>query len=264
MVALEQDQEGSKIGWENEIMMQKDRVVFKIFDKTFPENNGMYSLTRFEGTDKLQLVQNNRRAIIDYFKANHILIMKHVHGVEVIDADLIQDFSTEPQGDAAVTSRKNIILSVQSADCVPVLLGSNNGKVIAAAHCGWRSAKADILVKLIDQMKAKEADNIFAIIGPAIHQEHYEVGEEFYEDILALEPKSLVLFKKSRNPQKWLFDLPAFVKFKLEKLGISNITDLCEDTYSNPNKYYSYRYDIHLNLLHNPTNILSTIMLKKI
>ena len=237
-------------------------IIFKIFDKTFKQTNGIYELTPHQNVDMIQIVKNNCEAIIKDLKGDHLLIRNDVHGAEVIDADLIVDFSVRVEADAAVASKSGLILSVLSADCVPVLLGSMNEKVIGAAHCGWRSAKADILKETVALMRAKGADSIFAVIGPAIHQENYEVGQEFYDEIIATEPHASDLFKKSQNGQKWMFDLPGFIKLKLNKLEISHIIDLCEDTYSHPEKYYSYRRDIHLRDAIHQTNILSAIMIQ--
>jgi YfiH family protein len=192
------------------------KVKFKIFDKTSPGTNGIYGLSRFEDSANLQMVQDNYRAVREEMGADKLLILKHVHGNTVIDADLIQDFSMEPEADGAVTSRQGILLSVQSADCVPVLLSSEKGEVVGGAHCGWRSAKTNLLSNIIKLMHNKGAEKISAIIGPAIHQESYEVDQLFYDEINASEPKASIFFKEGKNKQKWLFDLPGFVSGRFQ------------------------------------------------
>ena len=202
-------------------------------------------------------MKRNYQAIIDDLKADHLLINKQVHGADVVDADSINDFSQELEADAAVTSKKNIALSVQTADCVPVLLFDSEKNIIGAAHCGWRSARANILANVVSLMQQKGALSISAIIGPAIHQQNYEVDQPFYDEILASEPMAADLFIG-----KYLFDLPGFVKLKLKQLNIHAVSNACENTYTNPDKYYSYRRDVTRGEK-NIKNTLSTIMLKR-
>jgi len=181
-----------------------------------------------------------------------LLRLKQVHGAAVIDADEWTNLSVEPEADAAVTTRLNLALSIKTADCVPVLLHDAKHGVIAAAHCGWRSAQANILANVVGLMRKKGAVDIHAIIGPAIHQANYEVDQAFYERILAEEPGASDLFQPN-----YYFDLPGFVVLKLKSLNIATIIDHCEDTYTNPNKYYSYRR------AKDTGRMLSTIMLSR-
>lgn len=200
-------------------------IVYRIFDKT--------SGGRYNGVAPL-------------------LQLKQIHGSAVVDADKLIDFSVESEADAAVTTRLNLALSIKTADCVPVLLYDAQHGVIAAAHCGWRSAKANILANVVSLMRKKGAVDIHAIIGPAIHQPNYEVDQAFYEAILAEEPSASHLFQPH-----YYFDLPGFILLKLTSLSIATILDHCEDTYTNPVKYYSYRRE------KDTGRMLSTIMLSR-
>lgn len=238
-----------------------NKVQFKIFDKSFKKINGMFGIARFQDINKINMVKNNYKVIIDEHSAKELLVLKQVHGSLVIDADYIDDFTKEPEADGMVASKKGIILSIQTADCVPVLLASNDGTVIGAAHCGWRSTVDNILEKVIYMMKKKGANGITAILGPAIHQENYEVDQIFYDKILSSEPLASCFFKKKLIPGKWLFDLPKFVIMKLNKLEIFQIINHCEDTFSNENMYYSYRRDLDLWATGNQGHILSTIVI---
>lgn len=205
-------------------------IVYRVFDKT---NGG-----RYDG-------------------AAPLLRLKQVHGAEFVDADAITDFSLEPEADAAVTTKFNLVLSIKTADCVPVLLYDAHRGVIAAAHCGWRSAKANILAKVVDCMRKKGAVDIHAIIGPAIHQANYEVDEVFHHDIVITEPDAAHLFQQRLSTKKYYFDLPGFVVLKLTRLRLAAIVDHCDNTYTHPAKYYSYRREKE------SQRILSTIMLSR-
>lgn len=235
-------------------------IKYKIFDKTTSITTGVYGLHRFNDEAQSHIIQNNYRAIVHTLEADQLLIMNHVHGNTVIDADKVEDFSIEPEADAAVTTRKKVILTSLTADCVPVLLASDDAKVIGSAHCGWRSAKLNILTNVINMIRDKSPAPITVLIGPAIQQDSYEVDQPFYQEILSSEPESIHLFKKSSHNNKWLFDLPGFVILKLNHLGITQINNLNENTFTQPEKYYSYRYDLKQGIKNN-FNILSAISL---
>jgi hypothetical protein len=240
----------------------EEKIKFKIFDKQFVLSNGIYGTHRYQDENKLNMVRNNYQAITNSLKANNLLILKHIHGNTVIDADKVTDFTHEPEADGAVTSTPGTVISIQSADCVPVLLASEDGKVIGGAHCGWRSTVANILENVVQLMLTKGASNISAIIGPAIHQSSYEVDKTFQDTILKAAPTAHKLFIDSPNLGRFLFDLPAFVRMKLNDIGIHNIVNLCENTYSHPDRFYSYRRDVHLGISGEQTNILSTILIE--
>lgn len=237
-------------------------IKYKIFDKTFKLSTGIYGISRFQDEHNIHRVRNNHNIVLQTLGADNLLILKHVHGNIVVDADLIADFTNEPEADGAVTSNPGVIISIQSADCVPILLASSNGKVIGGVHCGWRSTVANVITNTVKLMQNKGATKISAIIGPAIHQKSYEVDQPFYDIILNADKDAAKFFIQASKATHYLFDLPAFVIKKLNEMGIENILNLCQDTYSNPEKYYSYRRDMHLGCTKAQTNILSTIVIK--
>jgi YfiH family protein len=243
--------------------MLSNKVEFKIFDKTFSDCTHMYNRQRFTNENEINEVNHNQQAVLNALDADKVLILNQVDGNKVIDADLLTSVLPEPEADAVVTSLPGLAITIQTADCVPVLLAGDDGNVIGAAHCGWRGAKNDILFNTTKLMQEKGAKNITAIIGPAIHQVSYEVDDSFYKIIVESEREASKFFVPSHRMGHFMFDLPGFVIFKLNKLGITDIINYCENTYTNPEKYFSYRRDVHLGLTGNKTNILSVIVIKK-
>lgn len=73
-------------------------------------------------------------------------------------------------------------LCVKTADCVPILLSSKNGKEISAVHAGWRGTVADIVTKAAEKFSCPKED-ILCAIGPCIGVCCYEVGQEVYEAV---------------------------------------------------------------------------------
>ena len=85
-------------------------------------------------------------------------------------------------------------------------------------------------------MKAKDAIDINAIIGPSIQQKSYEVDELFYQDFVNDDLDCKNLFIPSKTKGHYMFDLPGYIKKQLVKEGIRLINHIDDDTYSMPGK----------------------------
>jgi YfiH family protein len=102
--------------------------------------------------------------------------------------DMIDTWSSnEPlEGDAAVTAVRGAVLSVQTADCVPILIADRNARVAAAIHAGWRGTAAHIAertVEFIAKHYSIPPSDLTAVIGPHNAVCCYEVGEDVVEAI---------------------------------------------------------------------------------
>ena len=100
--------------------------------------------------------------------------------------DMIDTWSSnEPlEGDAAVTAVRGAVLSVQTADCVPILIADRNARVVAAIHAGWRGTAAHIAertVEFIMKHYSIPPSDLTAVIGPHNAVCCYEVGEDVVE-----------------------------------------------------------------------------------
>ncbi len=240
----------------------KNKVYYKIFDKSFKQSSHVYSKKNKSGvSNNLEIVQNNRLAVVKHYSAEDIVILQQVHGTQVVDADLITDNDIDPEADGVVTTKKNLVLAIQTADCAPVFFSSKDGTVIGAAHCGWRGAKAGVINNVVKLMQKKGATNIKALIGPTIQQYSYEVDQEYYDNFTNQQPNYSRFFIRSSKKGHYMFDLPDYVDFQLEKAGIKDMTIIVEDTYSRPERYISYRRCYHTGELYN-TTILSSIVIK--
>ncbi len=227
---------------------------YRFFDKSFQESSHCYVK---KDVDELQ---RNCFAITTALSGNGLFVMKQVHGVDVLSVDAQSVCGLEPEVDALVTDKPGLVLGIQTADCVSILLACETGKVVGAAHAGWKSAKDGIVANLVKSMRNIGANEIVAIIGPAIKQESYEVGVEYYEDFMQLDPRNARFFIAGKAEDKMLFDLPGYVYAKLTDVGITAITMHEEDTYSNKSKYHSYRRSCHTGEPYNGS-LLSTIMI---
>jgi YfiH family protein len=194
-------------------------------------------------------------------EAGSIYMLKQVHGRDVASVDVDTNLELEIDADASVTTRSGVILGIQTADCVPVLFSCDKGEVIGAAHCGWRSAKSDLVREVAGKMRSQGARHIKAVIGPSIQQFSYEVDGQYYQDFMNETKANEAYFIPSIKNGHYMFDLPAYVKQKLMNENIEIIAHINEDTYSMEDKYPSYRRDFHAGRKYSQ-NILSVIVKK--
>lgn len=162
------------------------------------------------------------------------LRLRQVHGTQVVDLDT----SGAPiEGDAAVTRGPNRVCAIRVADCMPVLFAEERGRVVAAAHAGWRGLASGILESTVTAMGVPGV-SIVAWLGPAIGPAVYEVGDEVRAAF-----KEMDAFSPSRRPGHWLLDLYAVARQRLRALGVERICGGGWCTYSEPARFYSYRRD---------------------
>jgi copper oxidase (laccase) domain-containing protein len=102
---------------------------------------------------------------------------------------------------------------------------------------------------------------IHAAVGPCISQKNYEVGPEFRDRFAGLDAGLVRFFVPSPRAEHWMFDLPAFVSFRLEQAAIGSFSVLGACTYELEGRYFSYRRTTHRKESQYGRNI-SAIMLK--
>jgi YfiH family protein len=191
-----------------------------------------------EKGDNPDHVNENRRRIAQAlgFKTENLITPGQVHSTKVLVIDA--PFSGEiPEADGLITTTPGLMIGVLSADCVPILLSSRQGDMVAVVHAGWRGAIQGIAEAAVEQMRSLGAGEIIAALGPCIWQASYEVSQEFYDNI----PDSSAFFFRSNHANHWQFDLPGYVATQLEKIGVQKITPSPADTFAEPHRFFSYR-----------------------
>lgn len=123
--------------------------------------------------------------------------------------------------DALVTRRNDIVLCINTADCVPVLLNDPKAGVIAACHAGWRGAINGVVENTVRTMLQLGATpkNIFAAMGPCICADCFEVGTEVAEQFRQW-PGAVVTSAEWSKPH---VDLSAAIAHILSQQGITSI-----------------------------------------
>ena len=175
-----------------------------------------------------------------------------------------QNFASQiSDGDAMATNLNNVILTVHTADCIPVLFFDENQQNVAIAHAGWRGAFQGIIQHTIQALQKLHSNpkDIKVVIGPCIEQSSYEVDKVFFEMFIDHNHANKKFFIPSNRIDHFLFDLPNFVYEILTKQGIEQIFYLGENTY-NSKDWFSFRESTHKNLKTNG-RIISFIGIRK-
>ncbi|MDA7966059.1 peptidoglycan editing factor PgeF [Ruegeria sp.] len=198
-------------------------------------------------SDQTEAVALNRSRVAEAMDVpSEALVGVHqVHSPTVltVEAPINGD---KPKADAVVTATPGLALTILTADCQPVLFADSDANVIGAAHAGWRGALDGVLEATLEAMEALGAqrENISAVIGPSISQSAYEVGPEFLDDFVADTPDNTRFFANGQG-DRLQFDLPAFGLHRLREAGVGQAEWTRHCTYSDPDRFYSYRRSTH-------------------
>ena len=208
-------------------------------------NYGEFNINR-NCCDNVESISQNRALLCGLLGIDDCrLLMPHqVHETEIVAVDETSCEAELEGVDALMTNISGICIGVSTADCIPVLLYDKTHCAVCAIHAGWRGTVKRIVEKAIAAMTStystRPAD-IQAQIGPGIHVESFEVGDEVYE---AFANDGFEMGTISRKVgQKWHIDLPECNRQQLLASGIPAaqiaVSPIC--TYQHPETYFSAR-----------------------
>ncbi|MDR2173209.1 MAG: peptidoglycan editing factor PgeF [Burkholderiales bacterium] len=181
------------------------------------------------------------------------LWLQQVHGVDVVNvndgicaAALRQ---TPPTADAAITCTPNTVLAILTADCLPVIIASEGIPALVAIHAGWRGLASGVLENAVQSLAAASsspAASLMAWLGPAIGPTAFEVGEDVYAAFNSTphavhDNETASCFTPTDVSEKWHADVYALARLRLQRLGITKISGGTWCTYSDAQRFYSYR-----------------------
>jgi polyphenol oxidase len=196
------------------------------------------------GEDVAIVSENRRRAADAVLAEAELASVYQVHGRDCVVVTDAVPIDARPQADAMVTDRPGLLLGIVTADCVPVLFADGAAGVVGAAHAGWKGAL--VTDATIDAMVALGArrERIVAAVGPCIARASYEVDRPLFEAFTAADPDNERFFIDGR-PDRWQFDLEAYVGMRLAAAGVERAELLGLDTYARAADFFSYRRATH-------------------
>jgi len=207
-----------------------------------------FSLALHTGEEIQSILQNRERVsqIFQQEKPLHYIVANQTHSdniktitkVETKGWQVLEDAVTDC--DALITDVPSVVLSILTADCVPILLYDKKQQVIAAVHAGWKGTKAKIVSKTIQKMVSQyrsSPTDIMVGIAPSIGSCCYEVGFDVAEHFMH------ICKGCTAKADKYMLDLPYINKQQLLDVGIkeeniemSNLCTACE-----VKRFFSYR-----------------------
>lgn len=187
------------------------------------------------GDDPVTVERN--RSLLNAWLPSEPVWLEQVHGTQVIIAETA---GCRPVADACISRRKNSVCVVMTADCLPVLLCDETGSAVGVAHAGWRGLVGGVIEATVGAMEMP-GKSLMAWLGPAIGPQAFEVGGEVREAFLRHDPSAQAAFIQTAD--KYLADLTLLARHRLGALGIQRIYggDFC--TYTDRERFFSYRRD---------------------
>ena len=219
------------------------------FSRVGGNSDGIYKSLNCKFTiyDRYENVKENRFMAIKTLKLlpSNLCLGNQIHGnsIAVISKAPKQNIEV----DGFVTKVPGLALGILTADCAPLLIADKKKKIIGAAHCGWKGSLYGIIEETVAKMIeiGSKPQHLFAAIGPCLGPDSYEVSNDFIVDFKTRDSQSLNFFNNKKD-NKSMFDLPGYIKYRLEKIGIKNINHINIDTYKNKNLFFSYRRSSHI------------------
>ena len=226
------------------------RIRHGFFTRKGGASSGLFASLNcgFGSTDRKETVSTNRKRVADALgiSPKRLATVYQVHSARALATDT--PFHVRPKADAIATATPGLGLAILTADCQPVLFADKAAQVIGAAHAGWRGALDGILEATVNAMEglgARPAD-ISAVIGPSISQRAYEVGPEFFERFVDDDPGNTRFFANGRG-DRYQFDLVGYSLQRLRNAGIGEVQWTGHCTYSESDRFFSYRRSRHRN-----------------
>ncbi len=183
------------------------------------------------------------------------LWLNQVHSLEIVAYDKLIQANHDGRSIAAdgiFSQKKNQVCSILTADCLPILFCSKNGKIVAAIHAGWRGLAKGIIDQTIQKLCQKSdltPNDFLTWLGPAISKKYFEVGSEVRQAFIhknADYDAAFILHKNNASiskQNKYMADIYQLASINLQHRGITEIYGGNFCTYDDKDNFFSYRRD---------------------
>jgi YfiH family protein len=232
--------------------LSKFNLPHAVFTRNYGVSKGHLRSLNLGGSvgDKIENVKANREACFQAIgrEIDSVFDSWLVHGTDILVADRPRPdlLFTPPKADIIMTNKHEVTLFLRFGDCTPILFFDPIQNAIALAHGGWRGTIDGVARKTVEGMHknfGSEAKDIFAVIGPAICVDHYEVGEDVYLEAkkkLLTENIDVSLILPFYN-NRYYIDLKMANALILQESGVENVEVSDECTACNLQDWFSHR-----------------------
>lgn len=214
-------------------------------------NYAEFNINRYCG-DSEEDIRKNREALCHTLgiTADRLIMPHQTHQTKVAKIDetfLALHIAGRQEAlegvDALMTNLRGVCIGVSTADCIPVLLYDGENRAVCAVHAGWRGTVRRVVVKAVEAMTAAygtRPQQLTAQIGPGIHLDSFEVGNEVYD---AFQQEGFYMPAISLRREKWHIDLPECNRQQLISSGLAaqnvKVSSVC--TFQQADHYFSAR-----------------------
>ena len=227
----------------SKIFRDQKSISHYFFNRLGGTSKGIYkSLNCGKGSkDKIANIGKNLKIVSRKIgcTSGNLVSLNQIHGNKVLKINNVP--KKKLTGDAMITNKQNIAISILTADCAPILIIEKKQKFVGAIHAGWKGAFKGIVKKTIQLLKkngCSEKDMI-ACIGPCIKKNSYEVKDDFFKLFKNKNKKNINFFTFKKK--KIFFDLSEYIKSQFYENGVKKIDIIRKDTYSLINNFFSSR-----------------------
>ncbi|URQ60108.1 purine nucleoside phosphorylase YfiH [Pantoea alhagi] len=187
--------------------------------------------------DQPAAVQANRQRLVDMADLPAMpWWLEQIHGTEVVRLDGRPPATR--RADAVWSNQAGTVCAVMTADCLPVLFCSFDGKEVAAAHAGWRGLCTGVLENTLRQFSAPP-EEIHVWMGPAIGPEAFEVGPEVRAAFMAHDPAAAGAFRAAGD--KFYADLWQLARQRLAAQGVASVSGGGRCAWHDSAHFFSWR-----------------------
>jgi polyphenol oxidase len=200
------------------------------------------NLGRSAGDDPAAVDENRRR--FEAALGVPTRYLSQVHGARV--ARLTHANAAPCEADAAITTEPGLACTMMVADCLPVLFAAAEARGVGAAHAGWRGLAAGVLeatVHALCEAAACEPKEISAWLGPCIGPRQFEVGADVLDAFGTAAARRFTAHRKADGSPRWLADLPALARDRLDAAGVTQISGGTWCTVEDASRFFSFRRD---------------------
>lgn len=203
------------------------------------------------GSDGVTAVAENRRRVAAALGARPVWL-RQVHGADVVrlTPDLAADRAPIPCADASVSTEPGLACAVLVADCLPLLMCSPDGRAVAAAHAGWRGLAAGVAERtlaLLCEAGGCAPGDVRVWLGACIGPAHFEVGADVlmaFDSVPGAFDQACFVYRPRPDGQaRWLADLPALARRRLQRAGVTRISGGHWCTVTDRSRFFSFRRD---------------------
>ena len=206
------------------------------------------SLSNFSHDEGANVIENRRRFMAALGTDGWPLVTaKQIHSADVRSVKDAADALAEARtGDALTANVAEILLAIQTADCMPILIADRRTRAFAAVHAGWRGTLAGIVARTIERMQhehGSRSEDLHAALGPAICAEVFEVGAEVLDAFRREYRYAEELFSQPQAGGKGHINLNQANARQLTDAGLSadRIYDCGLCTWLRHDLFFSYR-----------------------